>query len=355
MKRSLPLLVLALLVAYWAGAAQPPSSPQPAAAQAPAQTAVEQQPPAEPAAAQQGPPQQGAVQQPPAQQPPAQQAPGQQGSPPAVLHYDTGPLMLVGVVLLVLGGLFYLMLSYSNRIAQTGPLGTQVTDALRTIKQQQIVKALDEKWSAGGYHQELLGNAEWLSQNLPPPMPDDLAGDYSAQIARRQLLQSGRVAGGAPPPGLGGPGDVISKPRAEYVQSLRNWETSVLDQAARQRYATDRSDSFKEARESGIEALDFFDFASLWGQGPEFVLQFTAVVTIIFAVVALGILQRLGEDQAGTILAAIAGYVLGQAARNPRAATPSQRTQADATAKGREAPQGALPVVSNARVVPTTP
>ena len=56
-----------------------------------------------------------------------------------------------------------------------------------------------------------------------------------------------------------------------------------------------------------------FDFASLWGQGPEFVLQFTAVVTIIFAVIALGILNQIGREQAGTILAAIAGYVLGHA------------------------------------------
>jgi hypothetical protein len=161
--RCLSFVVLALLVVSSEGAAQYPSLSPPASAPAVAQAA--------------GPPQQ------PGPQPPAPQRGVQPDStepalrqqdravpaePVAEIRYAIGPLILVGLVMLVLGALFLLMLSYSNRIAQTGPLGTQVTDALITIKQQQIVKALDEKWSAGGYHRELIGNGEWLSQNPVP-------------------------------------------------------------------------------------------------------------------------------------------------------------------------------------------
>jgi hypothetical protein len=359
MKRSLSFVVLALFVASSEGAAQQsassqPGSLQPTATQAPAQSGA-------PQPSDQQMPASGGLQPGPAQQRLRQQSVAAQEEPGAVeVRYARDPLILVGVVMLVLGGLFYLMVAYSNRIAQTGPLGTQVTDALITIKQQQIVKALDEKWSNGGYHRELVGNKAWLSQNPFPPVPDNLSTDYSVEAARRQLLQSGGI--GTLMPGLTDPwgapaenADEISKARTAYHQRLRSWETSVLDQAARQQYGKDRSDSLAAARSrTGHDALAFFDYGSLSGQGPEFVLQFTAIVTIIFAVVALGILQRLGEDQAGTILAAIAGYVLGQAVRNARSTT-SQAPQpqtSTAAARGPAGP-GVAPVAADVRDNPT--
>jgi len=60
------------------------------------------------------------------------------------------------------------------------------------------------------------------------------------------------------------------------------------------------------------------DFSALRGRGPEFVLEFTAVVVIIFAAVILGVVERLSSEQIGTLLAAIAGYVLGKGATRSR-------------------------------------
>ena len=49
------------------------------------------------------------------------------------------------------------------------------------------------------------------------------------------------------------------------------------------------------------------------GRGHAFVLEFTAIVVIIFAAVIAGVLKILTGEQIGTLLAAIAGYVLGRA------------------------------------------
>jgi len=48
------------------------------------------------------------------------------------------------------------------------------------------------------------------------------------------------------------------------------------------------------------------------------VLEFTAIVVIIFAAVILGVLGLLGDQQIGTLFAAIAGYVLGKSVARGR-------------------------------------
>jgi hypothetical protein len=54
------------------------------------------------------------------------------------------------------------------------------------------------------------------------------------------------------------------------------------------------------------------DISIFRGRGPAFILEFTALVVIIFSAVILGILGILDSNQIGTLLAAIAGYVLGR-------------------------------------------
>lgn len=66
--------------------------------------------------------------------------------------------------------------------------------------------------------------------------------------------------------------------------------------------------------------------AMLRGQGPQFVLEFTALIVIIFLAVVLGVLGVLKEQQIGTLLAAIAGYVLGKATI-PRATAAGETTK----------------------------
>jgi hypothetical protein len=212
------------------------------------------------------------------------------------------------------------MLRYANRVAQTGFLGDHIKQALYTLKQQEIVKSLSEKLESGGYHQDTLQDGCWLATHPLPEIPQILQGDYAVQSARTQVLERGQV--GTLMPGMFSPDEPKDNERIEYLGRLREWADTV-GQEARQRYRKEQQDALKAAKlETGNKAIDSFDFESLWGQGSAFILQFTAVVTIIFAVIALSVLNRLGTDQAGTILAAIAGYVLGQAtSRGPRSGT----------------------------------
>ena len=52
---------------------------------------------------------------------------------------------------------------------------------------------------------------------------------------------------------------------------------------------------------------------SLLGGGWAFLLEFSTVIVIIFTLLILGILETLEGKDIATILAAIAGYVLGKA------------------------------------------
>jgi len=71
------------------------------------------------------------------------------------------------------------------------------------------------------------------------------------------------------------------------------------------------------------------DFSAIRGRGPEFVLEFTAVVVIIFAAVILGIVGQLSNEQIGTLLASIAGYVLAKA--TTRGSSPQVQVVSDKT------------------------
>ena len=79
--------------------------------------------------------------------------------------------------------------------------------------------------------------------------------------------------------------------------------------------------SGKEASENALDV----DFSALRGRGPEFVLEFTAVVVIIFTSVILGTLGALHSEQIGTLLAAIAGYVLGKGTARSRSGEPGEQ------------------------------
>ena len=132
---------------------------------------------------------------------------------------------------------------------------------------------------------------------------------------KRQALVTGRIGTFAPG---GVPETVTAVERAEHVWVIRIWGDALNNEAMR-RYREEQQQGIASARSESVSTiLDSFDFGSLWGQGPQFVLQFTAVVTIIFAVLALAILQQMSNEQSGTILAAIAGYVLGHASTKTR-------------------------------------
>jgi hypothetical protein len=120
----------------------------------------------------------------------------------------------------------------------------------------------------------------------------------------------------------------------EYVSKKNAWDQEVENEA-RVRY----QQAMAVARHQAIERAGFatdVDLSVLRGRGAEFVLEFTTVVVIIFAAVVLGVLDILGTEQIGTLLAAIAGYVLGRATTRARSTTEAKTVP---EAPGAAAPQ----------------
>lgn len=84
--------------------------------------------------------------------------------------------------------------------------------------------------------------------------------------------------------------------------------------------ALNRINEAYEQEEKAIEeaATTFANsiIPSQWEEyGPTFYIEFGTVIVIIFALLALGVLEIIGGQEVATILAAIAGYVLGKTSR----------------------------------------
>lgn len=96
----------------------------------------------------------------------------------------------------------------------------------------------------------------------------------------------------------------------EHLQreAAKKWESEE-----RVRYETLRQQAEKQALERAEKKVPRSIDISLLGGGWAFLLEFSTVIVIIFTLLILGILHTLEGREISTILAAIAGYVLGKA------------------------------------------
>lgn len=262
------------------------------------------------------------------------QTPTPTPTPITQIIYDPFGLILVSGLFLLLGYLFWLMLKYSHRLDQTSYVANLYTAALSSVERLRLSSPVEEAWEKKRYHEATVQDSQWLEKNKPPQTEDaDVRSDYRVRYALQSLLESGWV--GSLPPGLGSSGSPEKEEKVRlYLGELAGWQRSILHVEARRRYKEELQTKQKQADKMASQALGSIDLALLRGQGPHFVLQFTAVVVIIFATVALAILDRLNPEQAGTILAAIAGYVLGQAAYRVSQQTAESAKVSQQTAEG---------------------
>lgn len=100
-----------------------------------------------------------------------------------------------------------------------------------------------------------------------------------------------------------------------------------IEEHARDNYNKDVVNARKQAKDLAKKAAKV-DLNVLRGRGPEFVLEFTAVVVLVFAVTILGLLLVLKSEPIATLLAAIAGYVLGRAATRRRGSDGEEEARA---------------------------
>jgi hypothetical protein len=100
--------------------------------------------------------------------------------------------------------------------------------------------------------------------------------------------------------------------------ALKIWGKEEL-----KRYESEKKKIRDDARKKADKRLPSTMDRSLLGGGFSFILEFSTVIVIIFSVVILGVIGIVAGRDIVTILAAIAGYVLGKAS----ASIQSQKTE----------------------------
>lgn len=238
--------------------------------------------------------------------------------------YSTSTLVVVVILFVVLGSLFFVQFFWSQQLERTGFLGSLFRDSMKDIEYKRLASGYIDDFTNGRYHDDVSHDPEWLKENSPPK--GYFQGNRRPGTSLPGFGDWGETPGVNNLPGAG-PVPVertieIEAPRAkqrEYQTSVEEWRQKV-DAEARQRYKRDLELARSRADDLSRKAVSV-DFSVLQGKGPEFVLGFTTIVAIAFAVLALGILGVLKSEQIGTLLAAIAGYVLGRATARGAATT----------------------------------
>ena len=237
--------------------------------------------------------------------------------------YNWPAVALVALILCLLAFLFRTLVNWSGKIERTSFLGNLYRESVEETEFQRLAFGPNDKLEKGVYIGEIV-TGSWLEKHPAPQIderireeinPDPFASLRNAWGENRRRVNL---------PGLpdyrktlgGGASEKEEEDRRvlrlKYFQEKEIWDGEVRKEERRM-YHADLAAQRSIARQKAESAVDI-DLSVLRGRTPAFILEFTAIVIIIFAAMSLGILDILKNEQIGTLLAAIAGYVLGRSA-----------------------------------------
>jgi len=220
------------------------------------------------------------------------------------------PWMLVVIVLAVLLSLMaslWMVYSYINNIRTTDIHRRLLYDAVkearyRELKEQAVVMVVTDENDPElieERRQDAITDRDDISDGLESLRKAQPSEETSAQIEEleRDLRKIGRMLEAE-----------LSEGR---IKSLREEQV---------RRANERGQQDAAMRESAARDAESLVPASLtiagMGITGSFFIELTAILTIIFGIIILGLVGVLGTQQIAPILAAIAGYVLGKTSNN---------------------------------------
>jgi hypothetical protein len=258
------------------------------------------------------------------------------------------PKTAVSIVMVLVGLLawmFWLTISFGRRLSERSYLGPLTKDALARAEINRREDDLRENLRTGVFASAIKLDdnfrAKWripreaLAPNLTPGVSIDELGrpnafttspwDYGDPYGTGSGTGTGTGGWEDPKPSLegfsaedltaaiakiGGP----DKPKYslwEITNEINRRFTVGFQREQIDYYYGERVKIRSNAQDYAERLLPGID-VSAFGGGWIFVLEFTTIIFIIFAALALGFVGVLGSEQIGTILAAIAGYVLGK-------------------------------------------
>ncbi|NOZ73676.1 MAG: hypothetical protein GXP38_17590 [Chloroflexi bacterium] len=233
-----------------------------------------------------------------------------------IRRYDLSAIILATSALVLLAFLFFLLFRYSHRLEQTGYLGQVYQAAVEDMDYAMRAAQIDERWLRGDYEQQVRDDSGWMDKNPEPDRPrmDSWPDDVWSGWADDQVAK-------------------VARDDASTKSKYMKWEDQVK-QEARERRRAALDGARKDAKERAKKATSI-DWGTMTGRGgSRFVLEFTAIVVIIFTALILGILGVMNTEQIGTLLAAIAGYVLGRATARTQTAEGVTETSTPQTLQG---------------------
>ncbi|MDK2744634.1 MAG: hypothetical protein NDI90_17175 [Nitrospira sp. BO4] len=295
----------------------------------------------------------------------------------ASIEFPLTRILVIVPIIILMALLFAWLFKWQQQIEQSGYFGKIFQDTITDIETVRLTSPITKNWAESRYLDEIFlrrsqRGEQWVADNPPPAIPDHLM-EYVIALGRENIVYeiqrlmeisptpygspmtqggtSNPFRTGLPVTGYGGrlgsvtgslPGlqsetdssnlsqeqrneqiKQYQKKQQEFEQLLHEFSTKArawvchAGTRAWAWYQKDITEKMKEAHDQATQALRV-DFSALRGRGPEFVLEFTALVVIIFAAVILGIVEILSGEQIGTLLAAIAGYVLGKGTSRSR-------------------------------------
>ena len=294
--------------------------------------------------------------------------------------YSLGGLLFAFAMVVLLGWVFYLVFRWSQRNEQASYLGGVYRDTVFEFEFSRRKVQVDKKRGDREYEREAFRQDVWLIENRNKERPQ-LPEHLRKYIKRRQNSGTGGLGGSTPLPGMpqedkagytsiqdGYSQDPWASPETHYIdeKDMKDQERADLEQYRiqqrnfeksqhewRKRLQDKEEDCYqkgldvarKEAESAAARAIGDVDITIFRGRGPTFVLEFTAIVVIIFSAVILGILDILNGNQIGTLLAAVAGYVLGRSTTRAQENEPAKPQEGEsgsqqASEKTKEANSG---------------
>jgi hypothetical protein len=234
------------------------------------------------------------------------------------VHWTASQITLVVVLLAACITCIWMVFFFGRRLQSTAFLRDSLVEGVRQQELKPLLRELTDKAMEGP-----------LDPAHPPPdafgptaqlwAPKGIWVEYSDRLSDRRVS-----------------GTESDEARQERHQALADCQAWAVAEHARYealRRAAD-AEALKKAEKRVPRSMDI----SLLGGGWAFLLEFSTVIVIIFSVLVLAILRTLSGQEIATILAAIAGYVLGKASagqrshggRDPADVTPLRRPASSA-------------------------
>lgn len=219
------------------------------------------------------------------------------GASPAKNHFAIDPSILTIAVLSTCLMCIYMVFFFGRRLQTSAYLRDSLLEGAKQQELKILLRELRDRAMEGP-----------LDPQNPPP---------EGYGTTRRLWEADRYSSSAKSPYWSRSNETPEQKAERLAEEQRQHqletERKAWESEERVRYEALRQQAEKQAAMRAEKKIPSSIDISLLGGGFAFLLEFSTVIVIIFTLLILGIQKTLEGKDIATILAAIAGYVLGKA------------------------------------------